>query len=90
MTDNYIPDHREGHPGARMRRPVIHRDRTFEYRGERWRVAKGSDSPARDGWGYTLVRERDMAEVDGQWFYMYEVRWYLEQCARNDRPLVDE
>lgn len=68
------------------KRPVIHRDKTFEYQGETWRVQEYGD---RLGRGYLFVRVSDGVEADGGWFSMADVRDALAEHAANDWPLYE-
>lgn len=73
--------------------PVIHRDHTFEYRGRRYRVGKGSDPRTRDWDGYSIVallseRPGDEATVEEALHTMAAVRGYLARPVHEGWPYL--
>lgn len=63
---------------------VIHRDRTFTYRGEVFWVLAGGP-----GWGYEVVRERDGAYAADGLMSMCEVRAWLREMEAGGWDLVE-
>lgn len=71
-----------------MSATVIHRDHTFEYDGETYRVSRGGDY--RSGWGWEVWRERDGAFVYDDFDRLSQVREYVDEHRANGWPLVPE
>lgn len=78
----YLADH--GEPKKlRLARPVesmgtvIHRDGTFAYGGDRYRVFY--DGP---GWGYEILSLPDLKCVADGFFRLWEVRNYVDHARR--------
>lgn len=68
----------------------IHRDGSFKFNGEQYRVMQGSDRPERDGSRYIV---RVLSDVPGDWEmaaecfgYLSEVRAYVDRAAREGWP----
>lgn len=69
---------------------TIHRDRTFEYQGETWRVIGGGPGTPNAGYGYEVVRERDGATAQDGLMTMREVRDWLAEMEAGCWPLIEE
>lgn len=72
-----------------MSKVVIHRDRTFTYRGEQWRILGAGPGQYGAESGYYLQRDSDMHEIDG-FLSMAEIREYVNRAAENGWPLEDD
>lgn len=69
---------------------VIHRDRTFTYRGELWRVMGGGPGTPNACFGYEVVRDRDGATAQDGLMRMREVRAWLAEMAAGEWALIDD
>ena len=69
---------------------VIHRDRSFTYQGELWRVMGGGPGTPNAGFGYEVVRDRDGATAQDGLMRMAEVRDWLAEMAKGGWPLIDD
>ena len=69
---------------------VIHRDRTFAYQGELWRVMGGGPGTPNAGFGYEVVRDRDGATAQDGLMRMAEVREWLAEMSTGGWPLIDD
>lgn len=69
---------------------VIHRDRTFTYRGELWRVIGGGPGTPNAGFGYEVIRDRDGATAQDGLMRMSEVRAWLSEMVKGGWELVEE
>ncbi len=56
-------------------RTVIHRDRTFEYRGRRFCVIYGGP-----GWGYEIVTFPQLRQVEDGFHTLGDVRAFVDQA----------
>lgn len=75
--------------------PVIHRDHSFEYRGRRYRVTRGSDPGTPEWDGYTIVAvlsdtPGDEADVEASLHSMNAVRGYLSRAEAEGWPYLPD
>lgn len=69
---------------------VIHRDRTFTYRGELWWVMGGGPGTPNAAFGYEVVRDRDGACAQDGLMRMSDVRAWLVEMTAGGWGLVEE
>lgn len=69
---------------------TIHRDRTFEYKSEMWRVMGGGPGTPNAGFGYEIVRERDGASAQDGLMRMSDVRAWLAEVEAGGWDLIEE
>lgn len=76
-------------PGPVKGMTIIHRDGTFEFCGQRYITATGSDRPQRDGSRYIARIRSDEPgdhEIVAEGFgYLSEVRDHIDQARRAGR-----
>jgi len=72
-----------------MSKTVIHRDRSFEYDGERYYCLKSGPVGSGDD-AYEIVRERDGKAVQDSFDRLSDIRAYVSQSAQNGWPLIDD
>lgn len=72
----------------------IRRDGTFEYKGVRYRVGQGSDSPQRSGdrWIDRIDSDSpgDWTTVADNFGYLIEIREFIDRAVANDWPDLDQ
>lgn len=73
-----------------MKIPTIHRDGSFEFKGMRYRVSQGSDTPTLDGSRFVYREDEDYTLMADGFGYMYEVREWLARAVREDWPDLNE
>ena len=69
---------------------TIHRDRTFTYGGELWRVMGGGPGTSNAGFGYEVVRDRDGASAQDGLLRMSDVRAWLSEMEAGGWDLIEE
>lgn len=66
----------------------IRRDRTFEYRGEQYRIIGGGPSTPNAAYGYLVERMSDGMDMDG--FFRYsDIYDHFDDCEARGLPVFE-
>lgn len=71
------------------KRIIIHRDRSFTYRGREYRILGGGPGTPNAAYGYEIIDWATGKSVEDNFFTFADIRAYLAQIVENDWPLYE-